>query len=172
MVEHAPRGDAVNTVVTFSSLPPSDQFDAWHDAVSKAFVPLDATSRTDGAFGGVLANRAVGPVQISDVAGGAVDVYRSARAIRRFDPGYLKLGMQLRGYCLVTQDDREAPLTPGDFALYDTRPDRAHVRAFQRSARPVRCSLLGATRLRVVGTACDPAAGPHPADQGIHRRPP
>src|SRR5580704_2050386 len=121
MVEHAPRGDAVNTVVTFSSLPPSDQFDAWHDAVSKAFVPLDATSQTDGAFGGVLANRAVGPVQISDVAGGAVDVYRSARAIRRFDPGYLKLGMQLRGYCLVTQDDREAPLTPGDFALYDTR---------------------------------------------------
>src|SRR5260370_39862240 len=29
--------------------------------------------------------------------------------------------MQLRGYCLVTQDGREAPLTPGDFALYDTR---------------------------------------------------
>src|SRR5260370_20448895 len=29
--------------------------------------------------------------------------------------------MQLRGYCLVTQDGREAPLTPGDFALYDAR---------------------------------------------------
>ena len=111
----------VNTVVTFSSLPPSEQFDAWHEAVSKAFVPLDATSRTEGAFGGVLANRAVGAVQFSDVAGGAVDVYRSPQAIRRFDPGYLKLGMQLRGYCLVTQDGREAPLTPGDFALYDTR---------------------------------------------------
>ena len=111
----------VNTVVTFSSLPPSEQFDAWHDAVSKAFVPLDATSRTEGVFGGTLANRTVGAVQISDVAGGAVDVYRSAQAIRRFDPGYLKLGMQLRGYGLVTQDGREAPLTPGDFALYDTR---------------------------------------------------
>src|SRR5689334_4489054 len=96
------RGDAVNTVATFSSLPPFEQFDAWHDAVSKAFVPLDATSRTEGAFGGVLANRAVGAVQISDVAGGAVDVYRSAQAIRRFDPGYLKLGMQLRGYCRVS----------------------------------------------------------------------
>jgi len=115
------RGDAVKTVATFSSLPPSEQFDAWHQAVSKAFVPLDARSRTEGAFGGVLANRAVGAVQFSDVSGGAVDVYRSAQAIRRFDPGYLKLGMQLRGYCLVTQDGREAPLTPGDFALYDTR---------------------------------------------------
>jgi hypothetical protein len=103
----------VNTVVTFSSLPPSEQFDAWHDAVSKAFVPLDATSRTEGVFGGTLANRTVGAVQISDVAGGAVDVYRSAQAIRRFDPGYLKLGMQLRGYGLVTQDGREAPLTLG-----------------------------------------------------------
>ena len=77
------RGDAVNTVATFSSLPPSEQFDAWHDAVSKAFVPLDARSRTEEAFGGVLANRAVGAVQFSDVAGGAVDVYRSAQAIRR-----------------------------------------------------------------------------------------
>jgi len=40
------RGDAVNTVATFSSLAPSEQFDAWHEAVSKAFVPLDARSRT------------------------------------------------------------------------------------------------------------------------------
>ena len=111
----------MNTVATFSSLPPSEQFDAWHEAVSNAFVPLDARSRTEGAFGGVLANGAIGAVQFSDVAGGAVDVYRSAAAIRRFDPGYLKLGLQLRGHCLVTQDGREAPLTPGDFALYDTR---------------------------------------------------
>ncbi|HJY97291.1 MAG TPA: hypothetical protein VJ371_20265, partial [Streptosporangiaceae bacterium] len=87
----------MNTVATFSSLPPSEQFDAWHESVSKAFVPLDARSRTEGAFGGVLANQAVGAVQFSDVAGGAVDVYRSAQAIRRFDPGYLKLGIQLRG---------------------------------------------------------------------------
>lgn len=105
----------------FSSLPPSENFDAWREAVSKAFVPLNARSRTEGAFGGVLANHAVGTMQFTDVAGAAVDAFRSAHPIRRFDPGYLKLGIQLRGYCLLTQDGPEAPLTPGDFALYDTR---------------------------------------------------
>jgi AraC-like DNA-binding protein len=38
VVERTSRGDAADTVVTFSSLPPSEQFDAWHDAVSKAFI--------------------------------------------------------------------------------------------------------------------------------------
>jgi len=110
----------VSEIVTFESLPPAEQFDAWHDAVSNAFVPLDAVSQADGPFGGELVSQTVGAVQISDVGGGAVEVLRSAQTIRRADPGYLKLGMQLRGYCLVTQDGREAPLTPGDFAIYDT----------------------------------------------------
>ena len=36
------------------------------------------------------------------------------------DPGLIKLGLQLRGYSVVAQDGREAALTPGDFAIYDT----------------------------------------------------
>jgi AraC-like DNA-binding protein len=115
----------MSSVMRFGSLPPAEQFDVWHDAVSHAFVPLEATCRSADQFGGELALQRVGPVQLSEVSGGAVDVERSPRTIRCADPGYLKLGMQLRGYCLVTQDGREAPLVPGDFALYDThRPYR------------------------------------------------
>jgi len=110
-----------SAIVNFSSLAPEEQFDAWHEAVSNAFVPLDATYRSDAPFGGALTQDSIGPVQISRVSGGAVEVSRSTQTIKRADPGYLKLGLQLRGYCLVTQDEREAPLTPGDFALYDTR---------------------------------------------------
>jgi AraC-like DNA-binding protein len=115
----------VNSIIKFGSLPPAEQFDGWRDAVSSAFVPLEATCRADEAFGGELVLQHVGAVQVSQVSGGAVDVQRSPAMIRRADPGFLKLGMQLRGYCLVTQDGREAPLVPGDFALYDTcRPYR------------------------------------------------
>lgn len=111
----------MRSVTKFSSLPPADQFGVWHDAVSDAFVPLEATCRSASAFGGELVLEHVGAIQLSEVSGGAVDVERSPRTIRQADPGYLKLGMQLRGYCIVTQDGREAPLVPGDFALYDTR---------------------------------------------------
>ena len=110
----------MNSIMRFGSLPTAEQFGMWHDAVSKAFVPLEATCRTEDAFGGELVVQDVGAVQVSDVSGGAVLVERSPRTIRCADPGYLKLGMQLRGYCLVTQDGREAPLVPGDLALYDT----------------------------------------------------
>src|SRR5215475_6764000 len=110
----------MNSIMRFGSLPAAEQFGMWHDAVSKAFVPLEATCRTEDAFGGELVVQDVGAVQLSDVSGGAVLVERSPRTIRCADPGYLKLGTQLRGYCLVTQDGREAPLVPGDLALYDT----------------------------------------------------
>jgi AraC-like DNA-binding protein len=110
----------MSSIMRFSSLPPAEQFGIWHDAVSDAFVPLEATCRTEDCFGGELIVQNVGAVQLSEVSGGAVLVERSPHTIRRADPGYLKLGMQLRGYCLVTQDGREAPLVPGDFAIYDT----------------------------------------------------
>ncbi|GAF49011.1 MULTISPECIES: AraC-like ligand-binding domain-containing protein [Rhodococcus] len=108
-------------IVHTDVLSPADRFDAWCDAVASTFVPLEARVRRDGGFRGGLRGQSVGTVQVSDVSGGPVEVERTAATIRRSDPGYLKLGMQLRGYCLVTQDGREAALTPGDFAVYDTR---------------------------------------------------
>ncbi|AWK76656.1 transcriptional regulator (plasmid) [Rhodococcus oxybenzonivorans] len=102
-------------------MPAHQQFDAWRETVSNAFVPLDAKSHTTGPFHGELLTEAVGSLQVSEVSGGAVEVCRTPDAIRRSDPGYLKLGMQIRGYCVLTQDDREAALTPGDFSIYDTR---------------------------------------------------
>ena len=82
----------MNSIMRFGSLPAAEQFGMWHDAVSKAFVPLEATCRTEDAFGGELVVQDVGAVQLSDVSGGAVLVERSPRTIRCADPGYLKLG--------------------------------------------------------------------------------
>lgn len=107
-------------VIRWDRLPPAEQFDGWREAVSNTFVPLEAVPLTDGAFGGALASQTIGQVQLSQVSGGAVRVARTPRAIRRNDPEYYKLGMQVRGYCVLDQDDREAALTPGDFAIYDT----------------------------------------------------
>ncbi|ELB89313.1 helix-turn-helix domain-containing protein (plasmid) [Rhodococcus opacus] len=111
----------MSALFSCNDLPAHEQFDAWRETVSNAFVPLDAKSHTAGPFHGELLTEAVGSLQVSEVSGGAVEVCRTPDAIRRSDPGYLKLGMQIRGYCVLTQDDREAALTPGDFSIYDTR---------------------------------------------------
>ncbi|WP_432515126.1 AraC-like ligand-binding domain-containing protein [Kineococcus sp. SYSU DK001] len=104
-------------------------FDAWQQVVSNAFVPLSSSplttldepggSLTLGWSGG-LRSASLGTVQLSSVAGSAALVRRTASQISRQDPGYLKLGVQVAGCCVVEQDGREAALTPGDLALYDT----------------------------------------------------
>src|ERR1700741_522137 len=112
----------MTSIVSFADLPAEDQFDSWSLTVSQTYVPLVATAHTgDMPFGGELVSQSVGSAHISEISGGACAVARTAQTIRQCDPGLLKLGLQLRGYCVLTQDGREAALTPGDFALYDTR---------------------------------------------------
>jgi AraC-like DNA-binding protein len=110
------------SVVSFTGLPTKDQFDSWCHVVSQTYVPLVGTAHTkDTPFGGELVSQSVGSTQISEVSGGACSIARTIKTIRQSDPGLLKLGLQLSGYCVLTQDGRETALAPGDFALYDTQ---------------------------------------------------
>lgn len=111
-----------------------ERFDAWRQAVNAAFVPLRAemhdgvgpgstgTARTASApvFSGGLLSQDLGAAGAAEVAGTAVSVWRGPAQIEAADPGVYKLGLQLRGYALLAQDGREAALTPGDLAIYDT----------------------------------------------------
>lgn len=109
-------------VLDTRALAPRDRFDAWEEAVNRSFVPLRATpaGETRGDFAGSLRAQAVGRASASTVAGPGVRVERSRSEIAAADPGFVKLGLQLRGYSVISQDGRDAALAPGDFALYDT----------------------------------------------------
>lgn len=96
------------------------QFDAYRSAISETFVPLEATMPRTSTFTSDLRNRGLGPLTVADIRAGEHTVNRSARGIRASDPGHFKLGLQVRGYSVLSQDGREAALTPGDLALYDT----------------------------------------------------
>jgi hypothetical protein len=133
MRRNSVREVSVTDVLRWDRLPPVQQLDGWHEAISSTFVPLEATALTDRAFGGELATQAIGPVQLSQVSGGPVLVERTPRTIRRDDPESYKLGMQVHGYCVLDQDGREAALTPGDFAIYDTT--RPYTLTFERDFR-------------------------------------
>ena len=115
----------MSTIVRTADLPARDRADFWRTAVSESFVPLDVTVRQHNDFGGQIRTRSLGSVQVSDVTADAHRVDRTKRLIARSETDCYKLSMPLRGYCLVMQDGREAALTPGDLALYDTnRPYR------------------------------------------------
>ena len=97
-----------------------ERFDAWREAVNAAFVPLSVATAEPGSFNGSLICQSVGTTHVSEVSGTASQVRRTSHEISANDPALIKLGLQLRGYSVVAQDGREAALTPGDFAIYDT----------------------------------------------------
>lgn len=99
---------------------PASPFEPWHEAVSRSFVPLQSSPLQPGGWSGTLAARSLGTAQLSRVAGDGAVVRRTPATIHRADPAYLKLGVQVRGCCVVEQDEREAALVPGDLVLYDT----------------------------------------------------
>jgi AraC-like DNA-binding protein len=103
---------------------PTDRIEYWRDALSRAFVPLAVTPGPGPLTGTLRAGRLDG-LQVAEVTGSSQIVHRDRAMIRRADPEYYKIGLQLRGRAIVGQDGREAVLSPGEFTVYDTsRPYR------------------------------------------------
>ncbi|WP_411194573.1 helix-turn-helix domain-containing protein [Rhodococcus jostii] len=95
-------------------------FDEFRESVSDAFVPLEMTSADHDDFRGVVRGATVGAIRISEVTAAPHVIRRTPRTIRAANPDYFKLGLQVRGNSVLSQDGRETALTPGDFAIYDT----------------------------------------------------
>ncbi len=101
----------------------AERADIWHHILSTAFVPFEVPVLGTETVFGEIRTATHGALEASDVRSGPQVVRRSRRLVEETEGDYYKLGLQLSGYCVVTQDDREAALTPGDFALYDcSRP--------------------------------------------------
>jgi AraC-like DNA-binding protein len=111
----------------------AERFDAYRAAISQAFVPLDAAIGAVPSFEAMMRSEDLGQLSVSDISASGHVVTRTPRSIRAGDPEYYKLGLQVSGYSVVAQDGREAALTPGDFALYDT--SRPYTLSFDQSYR-------------------------------------
>ena len=94
--------------------------EAWRAAVAEAFVPLDFSFPDPRAFRGEIAGDVLGTVAVTRVTAGPHSAERTQRHVARTEMPYYKVSMPLRGYVLISQDGREAPLIPGDLAIYDT----------------------------------------------------
>jgi AraC-like DNA-binding protein len=94
---------------------------AWRDALSQAFVPLEAIALGDRSdFRGRLRCESISDLQFSVVSGSRQVARRTRRLVQRSAADVYKVGVQLQGHGVVQQDGRVARLGPGDLAVYDT----------------------------------------------------
>jgi AraC-like DNA-binding protein len=122
-------------VARASDYPPGQRLEYWRTALSEAFVPLSTVPLGARAepLEGTLRHAVLGPVQVAEVSGSRQFVRRDRALIRAGDPDWIKIGLQLHGCGVLSQDDREAVLTPGEFAAYVTA--RPYSLAFGTSFR-------------------------------------
>lgn len=114
MTAVADAGSAtVHTVV-------ADSFQDWSRAISESFVPLMVRSNDAPTFHGSMRSRVLGDISVVEVKAGRHTVVRTPALIAKSTGRYFKLSIQLSGSGRLVQDDREAVLSPGDLAIYDT----------------------------------------------------
>jgi AraC-like DNA-binding protein len=113
----------MSVLLTTHSDAPLERMDHWRDIVRNTFVPLESEPVDERPFDGQIRSEQLGALSVSDVSADGHIVRRTPRLISASDGEYYKCGLQMRGYCVLTQDGREAVLAPRDFAVYDaTRP--------------------------------------------------
>lgn len=89
-------------------------------AVNDSFVPLQVSSDHPDRFRGMIRGAGVDEVHVSDVRATDHVVERTPELIARGDRPHFKVSLMIAGSGLLIQDGREAVLTPGDLAVYDT----------------------------------------------------
>jgi AraC-like DNA-binding protein len=110
----------VSTLVRTTEVGATERADYWRYAASMSFVDLDFMVPDPERFSGEIVAEHMGEVTVCRVTAGPHTAQRTDRHIARAEAGYYKLSMPVRGYVLISQDGREAPLLPGDLAIYDT----------------------------------------------------
>lgn len=89
-------------------------------AVANAVVPVDVQAGDAESFRGTLGMVSTGDIHLLSLDADAHAAHRTTRLIERGGTDYLKFVLIERGNAVIVQDGREATLSVGDMAVYDT----------------------------------------------------
>jgi AraC-like DNA-binding protein len=110
-------------MLSVDDLPPRQRLAAWQEHVSRAMLPVDVATEVRIGFHGRIQLTELGPLCLSELTSAAQVVNRTQRTISPRDPECYLVAVPLSERAVLRQDDREAALSPGDIAIYDsTRP--------------------------------------------------
>jgi AraC-like DNA-binding protein len=113
----------MSTLIRTDQVSPADRIDFVRQLTATTWVPMEARAISD-CTGHVEEFRASGlgamQVVVMDIM--PITVCRTPALISQADPDMLKLALVCGGNsCVVEQDGRQASVSPGDFAIYDTQ---------------------------------------------------
>jgi len=104
-----------------SEVPDQESFAYWRDLICDEFVQLDCEAVVDGDFCGELhGGGQVSNLRFSEVVSDPQKVIRSRRRIAQSTEEEFLISFQIAQQGIVRQNNREAILQPGSFALYDS----------------------------------------------------
>jgi AraC-like DNA-binding protein len=113
----------------------SHDFGEWTELMSSSFVPLSVSSSGRNAFSGRIRARSLADASIIELTATPQAIERAPSLIHDSDKPYFIVSMQLEGTGVMIQDGREALLTPGDMAIFDT--NRAYTRTYDTAFRSI-----------------------------------
>lgn len=144
----------MSVVAEFSTLlvQPDQRVARWTEAAFDRFVESAFEVLDEDGFVATMRNRELAKLSLTriDSSGhGRKRVTRSQRQVARAAEDFMLVSIQLEGACRVIQGQREALLSPGQFAIYDsTRPyelilEHDYEQAVLRVPRATLLSRLG-----------------------------
>ena len=102
---------------------PDQRLAYWTDMICTTYVQLECDARADADFRGSILSHRLPGLDLSVVNSRAQRVLRTPRVIARETDDYFIVSLQTQGHAVISQDGRDAVMSPGDFAIYDsTRP--------------------------------------------------
>jgi AraC-like DNA-binding protein len=116
----------MNQLLSTDAVPSGQRLAYWTDMICNVYVQLGcdaARPEVSDSFQGSIRQHSLPGLDVSVVNSSAQNVMRTAGHIARSSDDYFLVSIQARGRGVVRQDGRDAVLSVGDFALYDsTRP--------------------------------------------------
>jgi AraC-like DNA-binding protein len=113
----------MSALIRTDHVPAADRLDFVQDLTAATWVPMECRpllARCD--YQGEFRVSGLGAMQVVVMDVMPIVVSRTPRLISQKDPDMLKMALVTGGNsCVVGQDGRQAPLAPGEFAIYDTR---------------------------------------------------
>jgi len=110
----------VSMLIRVRDKPADERVDYLHDVGARIWVPFTAVGEDVSQM--EFRASGLGPMQVVVIDGAPFRVYRTRKQIEQADPDLLKAYVVCGGNTsVISQDDRQAMLSTGEFALQDTR---------------------------------------------------
>lgn len=134
----------MSTLFSTSSVPQSDRFGYWHDAIRNSFVRTSLVSDCAEGFSGEIDTRPIDALNVSIITAAPMTAWRSDSDVRTSTPDVVFLQILLEGTSMVEQDGRQLRMRPGEMCLVDPS------RPYSVKTSQARHAVLGmpASRLR------------------------